>query len=287
VPLEVKFFEKFLHKSPSLITTGIGRAIAESLGSKGAHLILGYTSPGSAAQTEELSTTLQKDFSIKTMIVQADMADPQGPAALVAAAKSQFTNPETGKFQIDIIINNAGVSVNRPVEEVTIDDFNNQYNINVLGPLLLLQAALPYLPHDRSGRIVSLSSVSSTMGFMSQTVYGGTKAALEAMTRTWSRELAERCTVNCVNPGPVKTDMWDGTTSEFRGTLKPYISSTPLSAVREGIDEPALIAGADIAGGRPAYSEEVAGVVAMLCTVDAGWVTGQCVCGNGGMRMSI
>lgn len=63
---------------------------------------------------------------------------------------------------------------------------------------------MPYLPNDRSGRIVNMSSVSSSMGFASQSVYGGTKAALEAMTRTWARELAERATVNAVNPGPVK-----------------------------------------------------------------------------------
>jgi NAD(P)-dependent dehydrogenase (short-subunit alcohol dehydrogenase family) len=70
-----------------------------------------------------------------------------------------------------------------------------------------MKAAMPYLPTDRSGRIVNVSSVSSTMGFVGQSVYGGTKAALDSMTRTWARELAERATVNSVNPGPVATDM--------------------------------------------------------------------------------
>jgi NAD(P)-dependent dehydrogenase (short-subunit alcohol dehydrogenase family) len=111
------------------------------------------------------------------------------------------------KFQIDILIHNAGVSVNRPIEETDADDFAFQYNVNVRGPLLLTKAALPYLPHDRSGRIINLSSVSSSLGFVGQSVYGGTKAALEAMTRTWARELAERATVNAVNPGPVATEM--------------------------------------------------------------------------------
>ena len=106
--------------------------------------------------------------------------------------------PETlhrsGKFQIDIIINNAGIAKNMPLEKVTSETFTQQYTVNVLGPILLLQAALPFLPNDRSGRIVNLSSVSSSLGFQGQTVYGGTKAALESMTRTWSRELAERAT---------------------------------------------------------------------------------------------
>jgi NAD(P)-dependent dehydrogenase (short-subunit alcohol dehydrogenase family) len=110
-------------------------------------------------------------------------------------------------MQIDIIINNAGVSVNRPIEEVDAKDFAFQYNINVRGPLLLMKAAVPYLPTDRSGRIINVSSVSSSLGLINQSVYGGTKAALESMTRTWARELAERATVNAVNPGPVATEM--------------------------------------------------------------------------------
>ena len=88
-----------------------------------------------------------------------------------------------------------------------IDEFDRQYRVNVRGPLLLLQAALPFLPGDRSGRIINVSSVAATLGFHAMSVYGGTKAALDAMTRTWSRELAERATVNSVNPGPVDTRM--------------------------------------------------------------------------------
>lgn len=72
---------------------------------------------------------------------------------------------------------------------------------------MLVKAAEKYLPTDNSGRIVNLSSVSATLGFPAQSIYGGTKAALDAMTRTWARELAGRCTVNSVNPGPVDTDM--------------------------------------------------------------------------------
>ena len=79
------------------------------------------------------------------------------------------------------------------------------YNVNVLAPLLLTQAVAPFLPNDRSGRIVNVSSVSSSIGYEGQSIYAGTKAALEGMTRTWSRELYRNCTVNAVNPGPVST----------------------------------------------------------------------------------
>ena len=219
-------------------------------------------------------------------MIQADIGSPNGPAHIINTAKNHYSHPKTGKFQIDIIINNAGVSKNLTIEECTIEDYEWQYRINVLGPLLLMQAALPYLPHDRSGRIVNLSSVSSSQGFIGQSVYGGTKAALEAMTRTWARELAERATVNAVNPGPVKTDMWAGTTAEFKKTLKPFIQQTPGSVIRPELDDKDLVADAENAGGRPAYVDEIAGVVGMLCTPDSLWCTGQVVCANGGMRMA-
>ncbi len=133
--------------------------------------------------------------------------------------------------------------------------------------------------------MVNVSSVASSLGFVKQTIYGGTKAALEAMTRTWARELVERCTVNAINPGPVKTDMWNRTTEDFRAHVKPFIQSTPGSAIREDIDDPDLVADAENAGGRPAYVDEIAGVVGMLCTKDSQWCTGQVVCANGGMTM--
>ena len=190
----------------------------------------------------------------------------------------------SGKFQIDIIVNNAAVAKNSPLEEITSEDFTHQYTVNVLGPILLLQAALPFLPKDRSGRIVNISSVSSSLGFLEQTVYGGTKAALESMTRTWSRELAERATVNAVNPGPVATDMYGATGPVFQQRMKPFMQTAPLQRIREGIDDEKFVKDADVAGGRPAYDHEIAGVVAMLCSNDSGWTTGSVISANGGLK---
>jgi NAD(P)-dependent dehydrogenase (short-subunit alcohol dehydrogenase family) len=188
------------------------------------------------------------------------------------------------KLQIDIIINNAAVSVNRLVEECDAEDFAFQYNVNVRGPLLLVKAALPYLPHDRSGRIVNVSSVSATLGYKAQSVYGGTKAALEAMTRSWSRELAERATVNAINPGPVATEMYGAVSPEFVAGNRPFLQNTPLAAVREGVDRENFVKEYDKTGGRPAYEEEVAALVGLLCLPDAGWTTGSVLNANGGMK---
>ncbi|KAL8639982.1 MAG: hypothetical protein Q9228_003053 [Teloschistes exilis] len=265
---------------------GIGAAIASKLASQGAHLVLNYTSDSSAEKTKSLTSSLQAESGVQVLPVQADLGNANGPAHLIATAKNHFSHPKTGKFQIDIIINNAGVAGDQLLQDVTTDAFHQQYNINVLGPILLLQAALPYLPNDRSGRIVNLSSVSSSLGFSGQTVYGGTKAALEHMTRTWARELAERATVNAVNPGPVATDMYSGTRVDFQQQMKPYIQNAPLMKEREGIDPDQFVKDAAKAGGRPGYDHEIAGVVAMLCSEDSAWCTGSVICANGGFKFS-
>ncbi|KAH6680803.1 hypothetical protein B0J14DRAFT_471708 [Halenospora varia] len=278
-----------LHGKLALITgasRGIGAAIARNLASKGASIILNYTSDKSASQTATLAKDLESQYSIRCAAIQADIGSPTGASLLVKQAREQLAQRPDDKFQLDIVINNAGVARNATIAEFKIADYEWMYRINVLGPLLLMQAALPYLPNDRSGRVINVSSISSTEGFVGQSIYGGTKAALESMTRTWARELAERCTVNAINPGPVKTDMWVNMPVSHRGGLRPWTSHSPLCAVRDGDDED-LKEGAEFVGGRPGYPSEIAGVVAMLCSADSAWCTGQVVCANGGMRMAI
>lgn len=214
----------------------------------------------------------------------ADLGTPEGPRHLVSATRDHFSK-DGSKFQIDILVNNAGVAANNPLPKITLDDFDFSYKVNVLGPLLVTQAAEPFLPRDRSGRIVNLSSVSSSTGFIEQSVYGGTKAALEAMTRTWARELSERATVNAINPGPVLGEMYSKNTDEFKREIKGWIEHSPLMKVRKGIDSDELVEDAKASGGRPGYVDEIAGIVAMLCGKDAAWCTGQVVCANGGMLM--
>lgn len=266
---------------------GIGEAIVQNLAAKGANIVINYTSDSSTEIANTLAKSLEEEHGIQTLVIQADLANPAGPAHLIATAKNHFSHPKTGAFQIDILINNAGIAINQLLQDVTVDAYERSYRINVLGPLLLTQAAQQYLPHDRSGRIINVSSVSSTMGFPMQTVYGGTKAALEAMTRSWSRELVERATVNAINPGPVSTDMWAGIPDGFREAIKPYMQITPGSAIRPGIDAEDVQKTAESTGGRPAYPAEVAGIVGMLCTPDSVWCTGQVVSANGGLRMLV
>ncbi|KAJ4514870.1 hypothetical protein HRR83_003212 [Exophiala dermatitidis] len=282
---------------------GIGAAIARNLASKGCSLLLVYTSDSSTEPTNAFCSELASEYGILCVPVQADLSDPTRSAPLIlATAKNHFSHPRTGAFQIDIIINNAGIAGNKllndpelgPIEET---QFHKQYNVNVLAPLLLVQACQPYLPTDRSGRIVNVSSVSASIGCESQSIYAGTKAAVEAMTRVWARELAENCTVNAVNPGPVWGDMYSQAGEKFWKVNQKYVDSAPLMnytgdeevRARSGIDpkeyDNIVING--MGGKRPAFTDEIAGVVGMLCSEESGWTTGSVICANGGMKMSI
>jgi 3-oxoacyl-[acyl-carrier protein] reductase len=97
--------------------------------------------------------------------VPADQGTATGPAELVARTREAFGD------QIDIIINNAAAAVLLSLEDSTIEEFDKHYHLNVRGPMLLVQAALPYLPKDDSGRIINISSVSSTIGFPMQSEF--------------------------------------------------------------------------------------------------------------------
>jgi len=247
---------------------------------------LNYSSDASSEPASKLASSLESQYNIRALAVQADMGSTAGPAYIIETAKNHFSHPKTRAFKIDIIINNAAAATNNKLTDITPEEFNKSYTVNVLGPILLVQAALPHLPHDRSGRIINISSVSSSLGFVGQTVYGGTKAALESMTRTWSRELGERATVNALNPGPVATEMYGGTSEDFQMQLKPWIQNTPLQAAREGVDKESVVKYAEKYGGRLAYDYESAGVVGMLCSEESGWCTGSVVCANGGFKFS-
>lgn len=267
-------------------------------------MVLVYTSDSSKEPVERTASELIAAHGISCTTVQADLSEAAAAAtAIVASARSLSSHccPER-PFQIDILINNAGVASNQLLNDATSgpiapEEFTRVYNVNVLAPLLLTQAVASHLPKDRSGRIVNVSSVSSSIGYEGQSVYAGTKAALEAMTRTWSRELADRATVNAVNPGPVWGDMYAKVGQRFWDINQPYVDVAPLSRY-EGEEQVKRMAGDSaeefdrtvregMKGRRPGFTSEVAGTIDMLCSEEAGWTTGSVVCANGGMKMTI
>ncbi|KAL4996483.1 hypothetical protein BDV10DRAFT_187136 [Aspergillus recurvatus] len=131
-----------------------------------------------------------------------------------------------------------------------------------------------------------LSSINSKVGRENTTLYAGTKGAVEAMTRVWCRELAERATVNAINPGPVMTDMYLSAPDQVKEGLAKWNPLTPLVPVRESDSGEVQKLGKKF-GGRAAYAEEIAGLVATICNPEFGWCTGSIISANGGLSFSI
>jgi NAD(P)-dependent dehydrogenase (short-subunit alcohol dehydrogenase family) len=245
--------------------------------------VINYATSSSDKIAAELANHLSTTYNITALPVRADLLDPSAPATIVNAAKAVFTNPTaTPSFQIDILINNAAVVNAQPIQELDVELWDQTFNINCKAPALLIKAAFPYLPHDRSGRIVNISSATTTWGLIQQTSYAGTKGAIEAMTRVWARELAERATVNTVSPGPMDTGLLNGLPEAPKQALRMYNALIPLAKERPGVDSEETLRLADEIGGRPGTLEEVAGIVGIACLPESGWMTGNQLGASGG-----
>lgn len=245
--------------------------------------MINYATSASDSTASDLAAHLSKTYKIKALPVRADLLDRSAPQAVVDAAKAHFTDPAAKtRFQIDIIINNAAVVNAQPIQELDVELWDQTFNLNCKAPALLIKAAFPYLPHDRSGRIVNISSATTTWALIQQTSYAGTKGAIEAMTRVWARELAERATVNSVSPGPMDTGLLHGLPKAASEALKMYQALIPLARERPGVDDEDTVKLAAEIGGRPGTLEEVANIVGIACLPESGWMTGNQLSASGG-----
>ncbi|KAH8670536.1 hypothetical protein BGZ61DRAFT_509059 [Ilyonectria robusta] len=237
---------------------GIGAAIAIQLGKRGANVVVNYTSAKSRTRAEEVAKKIQS-LGPKASVCEASVANIKDIPKLVQSA---LELSETGK--IEILIHNAALGVDANLDEVTEDLFATHFDTNVKGTIFLTQAVIPHIA--RGGRIVFVSSAAARLGVAGQTVYGATKAADEALVRVWAKELGQShdITVNCVNPGPVATDQWTESDDQFREDMQPLIESTPAAA-------------------RIGEVDDIAPLVAFLCTEDARWTTGSVLSANGGL----
>ncbi|KEY64615.1 hypothetical protein S7711_02819 [Stachybotrys chartarum IBT 7711] len=181
---------------------GLGLGFAKELGSRGAQVVATYTSANSLELVNRLIEHIANLDGPGTCIgVRADLREEASAGKIIQATTAAFGN------KIHIIVNNAGYEVVKPLTELTTTDFNAVYSLNVLAPLLLLQAARPHLSE---ARIINIGSVGARAGFANLSMYCSSKAAIEGMTRCWAAELGgEGHTVNAVNPGPVQSDMLD------------------------------------------------------------------------------
>lgn len=223
-------------------------------------MFLGYTSDSSAAKVADVIKRIQAlPHQPIAHAVKANLGQLDGPDKFVAQLKSLAG----GEPKIDILVHNAGMGGLTPLAEITPKYYDDIFNVNVRGVLLLTVAIRPFIqPH---GRIVNLSSVAARSGVPGGSVYAASKAALEGLTRSWATELgANGTTVNAVSPGPVPSDMLD--THIDQDMLKSMAAQTPIE-------------------NRIATVEEIPNIVSWLASPAASWVTGQCINASGGLQM--
>jgi 3-oxoacyl-[acyl-carrier protein] reductase len=233
---------------------GIGASIAEHFGAAGASVVVNYATSKSGADAVVKRIT---DKGGKAIAVQADVSKP-------ADIQHLFTETNAAYGKVDILVNNAGIYDFKPLEEVTPEHFHKLYELNVLGLLLTTREALKYIG-EAGGSVINIGSIAGQMPVASASVYSSTKAAVDAITISLSKELGPRkIRVNSVNPGMVETEGLDAfgiAESDFRKRVE---QETPLGRI-----------------GRP---EDIGRAAVFFASDDAGWVTGQLVNLAGGQR---
>jgi len=232
---------------------GIGAAVAKALGAEGASVVVNYASSKSGA--DKVVAAIQESGG-KAVAVKADVSKAEDAKALIDDAIKAFG-------RVDVLVNNSGVYEFAPLEAITEEHFHRQFNINVLGLLLVTQAAARHLPEG--GSVINVGSAVSRITPANSAVYTATKGAVDAITGVLSRELGPRkIRVNSINPGIVETE---GTHSAgFIGSdfEKTIVAQAPF--------------------GRSGQPEEIADIAVFLASKESRWLTGETLIASGGMR---
>lgn len=228
---------------------GIGAAIAKALAAEGASVVVNYASSkeGANAVVDAIAKAGGKAVAVGGSVAKA--AEAQG---IIDAALQHF-----GK--LDVLVNNAGVYKMMPLESITEEEFRRQFDTNVLGLLLVTQAAAKHM--TEGGSVINIGSVAGRTGFPANAVYSATKAGVDMITNVLAKELGSRkIRVNSLNPGLVETE---GTADFITPDLQNMVvSMTPL--------------------GRVGQTGDVASVAVFLASDDSGWMTGERLYVSGG-----
>jgi 3-oxoacyl-[acyl-carrier protein] reductase len=229
---------------------GIGAAVARRLAKDGFAVAINYASSSKEADAlvAELASTGTKAIAVKADVSKAD------------EVRAMFEATEAQLGKIDVLVNNAGVLKTVPLADTSDTLYDQTFDINVRGTFNTLREAAARM--NEGGRIVNFSSTTLALNMPGYAIYNATKAAVEAFTHVFAKELRGRnITVNAVAPGPIATSLFlDGKTEE---QIQTFAKMPPLQRL-----------------GQP---EDVASVVSFLVSPDAGWVNGQILRANGGV----
>lgn len=232
---------------------GIGAAIATHLAAEGAAVVVNYSTSKSGA--DRVVAEIAKNGG-KAVAVQGDVSKQADIRRLFAETKKAFG-------RLDVLVNNAGIYEFAPLDNVTTEHFHKQFDLNVLGLILSSQEALKYFGPD-GGSVINISSVAS-QGIPTASVYSGTKAAVDAVTKSLAKELGPRkVRVNSINPGMVQTEGWHAAGIAESDFHKQVVAQTPL--------------------GRIGTPEDIAPAAVYLASPDSAWVTGETLYISGGLR---
>lgn len=229
---------------------GIGKAIATKLAKDGAAVVINYSH--SADKANETVAEIKQQGG-KAISLQADVGK-------VAEIESLFEQTVDKLGQVDILVNCAGIIINKPLVEITEADFDKIVAVNIKGTYFACQQAVKRM--NQGGRIINISSTTTAMMLPTYSAYVATKGAVEQVTRVLAKEVGSRgITVNVVSPGPTDTPLF-----------------------REGKTEEQIKKFGDMAAlGRIGETEDIADVVAFLASDNARWITGQNIRANGGL----
>ena len=249
-------------------TRGIGAAIAHSLANQGATVAVGYN------RDRDSADQFVADLLKNTRSHGASASSQRGNVGSSGDCRRTIAEVIDEHGRLDILINNAGITIDKPVSAMTDDDWHNMLAVNLSGAFFLCQAALAHMLERGSGRIVNVSSVVGETGNIGQANYAASKAGLFGLTKTLAKEAAYQLaksgstddgigiTVNTVTPGLITTEM----TADIPETVMAKLTG-------------------QIPVGRAGRPEEVARVVHFLAADASSYITGQVWSVNGGIDM--
>jgi NAD(P)-dependent dehydrogenase (short-subunit alcohol dehydrogenase family) len=231
-------------------TRGIGRSLAEGLVCAGAKVVVASRKADACAETEAHLVAMGGE----ALGIPTHMGDLDGLSALVDATVDRFG-------RLDIVINNAATSLAMPLGEFSVEGWNKSYDVNLRGPVFLVQYALPHLVASPHAAVVNVISAGAFLASPQVSMYSGAKAALMAFTRAMAKEWAPLgIRVNALAPGTIDTDMVRNNPPEAQARMA---AASPMN--------------------RAAHPDEMIGPVMFLVSDAGSFMTGQVVLADGGM----